>query len=310
MDAVKQGREGLDFFSKTFGFRPSGMWPSEGSVSEEVLRIVSGEGIKWIATDEGVLANTLQRTLRDASGKVREPGLLYRPYNFNDVSIVFRDRLLSDQIGFVYSGWDAEKAAGDLIQRLLDVRDSLPSGGPYLVPIILDGENAWEYYRNDGRDFLLRLYEGISADERLKTSTISGFIDAQGKGERLGGLFPASWINGDFGIWIGHEEDNTAWEYLARVRDALEGFERRNPGARTEEAWKAIYVAEGSDWNWWYGDDHISETQEDFDELFRLNLMKVFGEMKTEVPDWLHVPVLKRDREISPTLSIKNSWTM
>ncbi len=304
-DASKQVRTGMQYFEKTFGFRPEGMWPSEGSVSEEVLRIVSQEGIKWVATDEGVLSGSLGKTLRDASGRVTEPRLLYRPYTFSDVSIIFRDRVLSDQIGFVYSGWDAGKAAEDLIGRLLGIRDALPGGGPSLVPIILDGENAWEYYRNDGRDFLLRLYEGLSRDDRLKTVTISEFVNENGKGERLGGLFPASWINADFGIWIGHEEDNTAWEYLGHVRDMLEDFERRNPGAPTEKAWKAISVAEGSDWNWWYGDDHISETQEDFDELFRRNLMMVFEEMKAEVPEWLSVPVLKRERGVSPTLVIR-----
>jgi alpha-amylase/alpha-mannosidase (GH57 family) len=304
-DAVKQVRSGIEYFEETFGFRPAGMWPSEGSVSEEVLRIVSREGIKWVATDEGVLANSLRKKLRDASGEITEPGLLYRPYMFNDVSIIFRDRVLSDLIGFVYSQWDAARASQDLIHRLLGIRETLPSGGRYLVPIILDGENAWEYYKNDGRDFLLRLYEGLSREERLKTVTVSGSIGENGSGERLGGLFPASWINADFGIWIGHEEDNTAWEYLGHVRDKLEEFEKRNPGTPTEAAWKAIHVAEGSDWNWWYGEDHVSETQEEFDELFRLNLMDVFREMGTEVPEWLFVPVLKRDRSISPALAIR-----
>ncbi|MEJ2696398.1 MAG: glycoside hydrolase family 57 protein [Candidatus Sulfobium sp.] len=304
-DAVKQVRSGLEYFERTFGFRPAGMWPPEGSVSEEVLGIVSREGIKWVATDEGVLSNSLRKTLRDTSGEVRRPDLLYRPYSFNEVSIVFRDRVLSDQIGFVYSQWDARKAARDLIRRMLSIRDALPAGGPWLVPIILDGENAWEYYRNDGRDFLLRLYEGLSLDDRLRTVTISDFIGENGKGERLGGLFPASWINADFGIWIGHEEDNTAWDYLGDVRNRLEEFERQNPGAKTEAAWKAIHVAEGSDWNWWYGEDHVSETQEDFDELFRLNLMKVFEETGAEIPEWLFEPVLKRDRGISPTLAIR-----
>lgn len=304
-DALRQIRGGMEYFERTFGFKPTGMWPPEGSVSEEVLSMISREGIKWVATDEGVLSNSLGKQLRDNTGRMITPNLLYRPYFFDEVSVIFRDRVLSDQIGFVYSQKEAGEAAEDLIHRLLEIRKDLPVGGPYLVPIILDGENAWEYYKNDGRDFLLRLYEGLSLDERLETVTISEFISEAGKGERLAGLFPASWINADFGIWIGHEEDNTAWNYLGHVRDRLEGFEKQNPGVRTEEAWKAIQIAEGSDWNWWYGDDHLSETQEEFDELFRLNLMKVFREVGAEVPEWLFVPVLKRDREVSPMLAIR-----
>jgi len=304
-DAEKQIEMGMHYFERVFGLRPSGMWPSEGSVSEDVFRIASKQGIKWMATDEGILSNSLNRGLRDGSGNMTEPNLLYKPYNFEGISLIFRDRVLSDLIGFVYSQWDPKKAADDLIRRLLDIRKSLPTDSPHLVSIILDGENAWEYYRNDGRDFFLYLYEGLSREARLKTITVSEFLGKYSRGERLGYLYPGSWINSNYGIWIGHEEDNLAWDYLSETRDSLVDFQIHNPGADVEKAWKAMYAAEGSDWNWWYGDEHTTETQEEFDELFRLNLMQVYREIGKDVPAELSVPILRYDRGISPTLSIR-----
>ncbi len=304
-DAAKQIAMGLDYFEKVFDYRPAGMWPSEGSVSEEVLRMVSKQGIRWVATDEGVLSGSLGKRLRDNAGNMVEPSLLYQPYTYEDVSIVFRDHQLSDLIGFVYSQWDPKNAASDLIGRLLKIRDSLPSGRPHLVSIILDGENAWEHFRNDGRDFFLHLYEGLSRDERIVTTTVSEFIGMHGKGDALGRLHPGSWINSNYGIWIGHEEDNLAWDYLSDTRERLVEFEASNPGADTGDAWKSIYVAEGSDWNWWYGDEHTTETQEEFDELFRLNLMKVFREMGKDIPSQLFVPILREDRGVEPSLAIR-----
>ncbi|MEW6214352.1 MAG: glycoside hydrolase family 57 protein, partial [Nitrospirota bacterium] len=304
-DAEKQIRMGMDYFERLFGYRPAGMWPSEGSVSEEVVRIADKEGIKWIGTDEDILSNSIGKRLRDATGKVIEPGILYRPYMFENVSIIFRDHQLSDLIGFVYSSWDSKKAAYDLINRLIQVWASMPKDKPRLLSIILDGENAWEYYKNDGRDFLRYLYEGLSREERLKTVTVSGYLNKHDKGEPISRLHAGSWINANYRVWIGHEEDNIAWDYLTEARNDLEAFQKLNPEKNLSEAWKAIYVAEGSDWNWWYGDEHITETQKDFDELFRLNLIRVYREMGKEVPQQLFVPVHREDRSVSPIITIR-----
>jgi alpha-amylase/alpha-mannosidase (GH57 family) len=304
-DALKQIELGIEYFEKVFGYRPAGMWPSEGSVSEQALRMMSSAGIQWVASDEGVLAHSLKKSLRDNSGNLTDPQALYRPYRFEDISIVFRDHTISDLIGFVYSQWDPKKAAEDLIAKLLHVRNTLPTDKPSLVSIILDGENAWEHYRNDGRDFFLYLYEGLSREERLKTVTVSDFIRTFDSGRSLKYLHPGSWINSNFGIWLGHEEDNISWDYLAETRESLEHFQRENPDRNLEKAWKSIYIAEGSDWNWWYGDEHTTDTQEEFDELFRLNLMQVYREMGKQIPAELFVPVLRHDRRITPTLLVR-----
>jgi len=304
-DADRQIDMGIRYFEKIFDYRPSGMWPSEGSVSEEAMKVIARHGIKWVATDEGVLSNSIKKRLRDNAGNLIEPNLLYKPFSFEDVSIVFRDHTISDLIGFVYSQWDPRSAANDLIDRLINIRNSVSMNSPHLVSIILDGENAWEHYKNDGRDFFLYLYEGLSREESLKSITVSEFINNINSGEKLEYLHPGSWINSNYGIWIGHEEDNLSWDYLTETREMLEHFQRKHPEKNIENAWKSIYVAEGSDWNWWYGDEHTTETQEDFDELFRLNLMKVYKEIGKDIPAQLFVPILRHDRGVSPTLTIR-----
>jgi alpha-amylase/alpha-mannosidase (GH57 family) len=304
-DAENQIRMGIDYFEKIFSYRPVGMWPSEGSVSEEVLRLVAKQGVQWLGTDEDILSISLGKQLRDSSRNIIDPSALYRPYRFENVSMIFRDHALSDLIGFIYSKWDPKHAADDLINKLIQIRHSLPKNNPYLLSIILDGENAWEYYRNDGRDFLKYLYEGLSKEQRLKTVTVSEFLNEHGKGEPLEKLHAGSWIYANYAVWIGHEEDNTAWDYLTDARDELALFQKMHPEKDLAAAWKAIFIAEGSDWNWWYGDDHTTETQKDFDELFRFNLMKVYQEIGKEIPSHLFVPVLREDRSVSPTVTIR-----
>jgi alpha-amylase/alpha-mannosidase (GH57 family) len=304
-DAEKQIGMGLDYFEKIFGYRPVGMWPSEGSVSEEVVRIAQKEGIRWIGTDEDILSNSINKRLRDASGYIIESDILYRPYLLDNISIIFRDHHISDLIGFVYHKWDSKKAAEDLLKNFLQVQASVPKDKPYLLSIILDGENAWEQYKNDGHDFLRYLYEGLSREERLQTVKVSEYIDEYDRGKILERLYAGSWINANYGIWIGHEDDNRAWDYLTETRYDLEVFQELNPVRDLSKAWKSIYVAEGSDWNWWFGDEHTTETQRDFDELFRANLTMVYKEMGKEVPQHLFFPVPREDRSIPPMIVIR-----
>jgi len=304
-DARAQIRMAMDFFQGVFGQRPSGMWPSEGSVSEDVVKAIHEEGIAWVATDEDVLAGSLGVGLRGPSGKLLRPDLLYSVHEFSGASLLFRDHKISDLIGFVYSGWEPKRAAEDLIHRFLHIHESLPGNEPHLVPVILDGENAWEYYENDGEDFFRYLYEGLSRYEQLRTTTISGYLSEHRERKKLGRLHAGSWIYANFNVWIGHEEDNTAWDYLTETREALGEFQSMNPGRAMDSAWKALYVAEGSDWNWWYGDEHSTENAEEFDELFRQNLMRVYREMGREAPPHLFVPVLREERSVAPSMEIR-----
>ncbi len=308
-DAKTQIERALAYHEDLFGSRPQGMWPAEGSVAEEILPLVAEAGIKWIGTDEGVLSRSLGVPIeRDFAGVMKNPGVLYKPYLVGKgdqrVSIVFRDHTLSDLIGFVYSKWDYKNAVHDLIDRLHRVRRGL-SAGPHLVSVILDGENAWEYYQNDGRDFFLYLYERLSAEQGIRCVSVGEYLREHPAQAAIEHLHAGSWINANYRIWIGHEEDNRAWDLLTQTRQALTDYASRNGDAEIlAKAWEEIYIAEGSDWCWWYGDDHFSENDEEFDLLFRTHLMNVYRIIGSDVPDELQIPILREDRQALPTVEL------
>jgi len=308
-DARVQVERAVAYHEKLFGSRPTGMWPAEGSVAEEVVPLIADAGIRWIGTDEGVLARSLGVHIeRDFAGVMKNPEVLYKPYlagkGDKRVSVVFRDHTLSDLVGFVYSKWDYKNAVHDLIERLHRVRKSV-TNGPHLVSIILDGENAWEYYQNDGRDFFLYLYERLSSEESLKCVTVGEYLKEHPAQTPIERLHAGSWINANYRIWIGHEEDNRAWDLLSQTRQALVEYASRNGDAeKLARAWEEIYVAEGSDWCWWYGDDHYSENDEEFDLLFRTHLMNVYRIIGRDVPDELQISILREDRQALPTVEL------
>ncbi|HEX9020074.1 MAG TPA: glycoside hydrolase family 57 protein [Nitrospirota bacterium] len=308
-DAQAQINAAIAYHESLFGVRPAGMWPAEGSVAEEIVPLLADAGIRWIGTDEGVLSRSLGVPIeRDFAGVMKNPAVLYKPYlagkGDKRVSVVFRDHTLSDLIGFVYSKWDYKNAVNDLIDRLNRVRKSV-SNGPHLVSVILDGENAWEYYQNDGRDFFLYLYERLSREQGLRCVTVGEYLKERPAEAAIERLHAGSWINANFRIWIGHEEDNRAWDLLAQTRQALTDYASRN-GDREKiaAAWEEIYIAEGSDWCWWYGDDHYSENDEEFDLLFRTHLMNVYRILGLDVPDELQISILREDRHALPTVEL------
>jgi len=312
-DAREQVNRAVKRCEEVFGRRPAGMWPSEGSVSEDIIPILADAGIKWMATDEEVLAKSLDVLLdRDFSGVSKKPELLYRPYRAmkddRHLDMVFRDHTLSDLVGFVYSKWDPKNAVEDFIGRLRRIRNDMRSKGKDgLVSIILDGENAWEHYRNDGRDFLYRLYERLSEESEFDVTTVGGYLASQTSVETLPRLFSGSWINHNFNIWIGHEEDNAAWDALSEARRVLVEYEESAEGKDPDAlklAWEEIYIAEGSDWCWWYGDDHSSENDREFDELFRKHLLNVYSLIEQEPPDSLFIPITREDRRSRPTVEL------
>jgi len=308
-DAKAQIDRAMAYHEKLFGSKPTGMWPAEGSVAEEVLPLFADAGIKWIGTDEGVLARSLGIHIdRDFAGVMKNPEVLYKPYlagkGDKRVSMVFRDHTLSDLAGFVYSKWDYKNAVHDLIERLHRVRRSL-NNGPHLVSIILDGENAWEYYQNDGRDFFLYLYERLSGEQGLRCVTVGEYLKEHPAETCIDHLHAGSWINSNYRIWIGHEEDNQAWDLLSMTRDALVAYAATSSETeKLAKAWEEIYIAEGSDWCWWYGDDHFSENDEEFDLLFRTHLMNVYRIIGQDVPDELQISILREDRQALPTVQL------
>ncbi|MBV9180066.1 MAG: glycoside hydrolase, partial [Acidobacteria bacterium] len=208
-DAREQIERGLALHERVFGLRPRGVWPSEGSVSEEVLEIGSHLGVNWMATDEGVLARSLGMSFaRDGEGRLSEAAAqkLYTIHRFERgevaINLIFRDHALSDLIGFVYSGMDGRQAAAHLIHHIKESASTiLRQGRDAVVPIILDGENAWEYYHQSGREFLRRFYDGLEQDDSIEGVTVSEAIERQRNPHTLHSLVPGSWINANFNVW-------------------------------------------------------------------------------------------------------------
>jgi alpha-amylase/alpha-mannosidase (GH57 family) len=304
-DAEFHVRRAIEQHAELFGAAPRGLWPAEGSVCQPMIGLLARHGIRWIATDEEVLsASTHGFVSRDARGHVRNPDRMYRPYKVRDgeheLAIVFRDHALSDQIGFRYQHSDPATAVDDFLGCLNGIDQSVQDGAPALVSVILDGENCWEHYPGGGVAFLRELYGRCTLTPGVHPTTISDYLDRSPPQDTLPRLFAGSWISHNFGIWIGHEEDNTAWDALHRTREYLVRRSQES-GVRSEEAWHEMYIAEGSDWFWWFGDDHSSAQDALFDYLFRKHLQNVYLLLGDEPPADLARPISRRGHRVHYT---------
>ena len=298
-DARLQLERARVYIEDTFGVPPAGLWPSEGSVSDEALTLAADAGFTWAATDNGVLARTLNRT---AGADVT-----YRPYQWDrqgrKLGMIFRDHLLSDLIGFVYSGMDPNEAAQDFLRRIRDnCAPILGAGQAAMVPVILDGENAWEYYERGGRPFFRALYGGIQSDPAMEAITVSE-AHARLTTTKLDHIFPGSWINANFDVWIGAEEDNKAWRLLLAAREAYANAKNATDDERAR-ALEELLISEGSDWNWWYGPEHDTANAVEFDQIYREHLANVYRALNLPTPAELSQPILtlhEPETQVSPT---------
>jgi alpha-amylase/alpha-mannosidase (GH57 family) len=270
-DARWHVREALASHERHFGVRAAGMWPAEGSVSPEALDVLASEGVRWACTDEGVLLHSLPA----GTSRLRA---LYRPWRVQagarEVAMLFRDRGLSDLIGFSYARTAAQDAVADFASHLSAIGEAWEDdgeGGPATVGVILDGENPWEHFPSSGREFLEVLYRRLEKGD-IQTVTMSEATEGA-RGPTISRIHSGSWIDASYRIWMGHEEDRRAWTALGRARDALARVEAERPPGLAPEAvalaHRHLYAAEGSDWYWWYGDDFHTELAAEFDGLFR-----------------------------------------
>lgn len=289
-DAARQVREAVARHAESFGSPPNGFWPSEGSVSREALGLLAANAVKWAATDEDILAASLGKSL---SGSGRAD--LYKPWRYStehgDIKVFFRDKALSDLIGFVYSTWPAKAAANDFVGRLRQI--GAAHGPDAIITVALDGENAWEHYAENGAPFLRELYAALGASD-IKLATFSDLLDEQAP--TLPRIQAGSWIYGSFTTWCGHPEKNRAWELLAETRKRVGEKESSLGAAQREKVWKHLRIAEGSDWFWWLGDDHYTPLAGRFDQLFRSRLMAIYREMGEAEPASLRLPIKRIGR--------------
>ena len=279
-------REGINVFEQYFRRKPAGCWPSEGSVSAATLKLLEEYGFSWAASGETVLRNSL----RAEQGDEAAADAVLRGYTVDGgkLACFFRDDKLSDEIGFNYSTWHADDAVANFIHHLECIADA-NQGRKLVLPIILDGENAWEHFPENGYHFLRALYERLAAHPTLKLSTFSECLDAGVETGKLSGMVSGSWVYGTFSTWIGDRDKNRGWDMLG---DAKRAFDKacRNSSLESEQVLAAqlqLAVCEGSDWFWWFGDYNPANSVSDFESLFRLHLSNLYHLLGVEPPEYL-----------------------
>ena len=274
--------QGLEVFENHFGFRPVGMWLSEGGVSEEAVRLIEEYGFRWTASGEGVWHNSCYLS-NFGEGQLHSRRTLFKSHHLpgQHCRLFFRDDGLSDLIGFEYHHWDAEQAAADFVHNLENIADFLAEQpAEHVVSVILDGENAWEHYPDNGQAFLEALYHRLTHSERLKLTTFAEATMTTSALE-LPHLCAGSWVYGSFSTWIGSPDKNRAWDRLVEAKRVYDARIGGLSGQRLADAGRQLAICEGSDWFWWFGDYNPSASVRDFDELYRQqlkNLYRLLGE--------------------------------
>ncbi|MBU0632222.1 glycoside hydrolase [bacterium] len=301
-DALLQVQRAKELFVETFGFVPEGFWPAEGGVDEKSVELLKSCGIKWIATDEQILFKSLNSNNRKD---------IYSPYIFNEMCICFRDHYLSDLIGFTYRHTDSREAATNFLKELEKIQNMDPNS---TVFVILDGENAWEFFKKNGFDFFDSMYGKLKNSAWCETITMEEVCNLPAK--NLTHLAPGSWIHGEFNTWVGHREKTRAWELIYLTKRDYEHHKDSLSQEINEKITEQFLIAECSDWFWWYGDDHFSDFGGEFDELFRSHLIDIYNLINITPPSDLFIPIienksaqhfwLKPQSDISPSINGKH----
>jgi alpha-amylase/alpha-mannosidase (GH57 family) len=276
------------------------MWPAEGAVSTETLEVFAAEGCRWVASGEGVLVNSLHRMEQPVPDSSK---YLYRPYQLESgadgLKCFFRDDRLSDLIGFEYSRWSGNDAAAHFVAQIQAIAQHAPPGETPVVSVILDGENAWEYYPYNGYYFLDQLYAELEKATYIHTNTFSGYLEASqvnpasAKTGILPSIVAGSWVYGNFATWIGSKDKNHAWDLLCVAKQSydLVMSSGRLSEAEQNAAEKQLCSCESSDWFWWFGDYNPSHSVASFDRLFRHNLTELYRLLKLQAPLNLSEPI-------------------
>ena len=300
-------REGLKVFERYLGRRPKGVWLSEGGVSDDALKLLDEFDIAWSASGEGVWNNSRFLSGLEAQGEeARRTLFCVSAVNDCETRMFFRDDGLSDMIGFEYQQWDARDAAIDFTRHLENIGTYLGDQcDQHVVSVVLDGENAWEYYQDNAYHFLGELYEHLGKSAHIRTLTFSDAL-VQCPPQALPTLCPGSWVYGSFSTWIGEHDKNRAWDLLIvakRVYDRAMDKKRFKKGekARLE---RQLAICEGSDWFWWFGDYNPGDSVSDFDRLYREQLKNLYDMLGEPVPAELDLPISRggSDSENSGTM--------
>ena len=290
---------------KRFGLEPQGMWPSEGAVSKDSLLLMAESGVQWAASGEGVLVNSLRKS-NPSKALVSRHDYLYKPYRVsdknNEIICFFRDDRLSDKIGFEYSKLHSSEAVGDFVRTLEHIYQTYQRDENPVVSVILDGENAWEYYPYNGHYFLTELYEALVNHPNIEMVTPSDVLQSMRKPQKspykiycgnLPEISAGSWVYGTFSTWIGSVDKNRGWDLLCAAKIAYDKVMTTNKLSveEKEKCENQLSVCEGSDWFWWLGDYNAAMSVSSFDQLYRRNLTNLYLLLKLPVPEQLNVPI-------------------
>jgi alpha-amylase/alpha-mannosidase (GH57 family) len=299
-DGVERSRwhiqHGIECFERDFGMRPQGIWLSEGAISEDAIELIEEFDFKWTASGEGVWRNSMHLNEHGAE-KVHNKHELFHPYLLDGFKpkMFFRDDGLSDLIGFEYSKMHSVDAANDLVQHLNNISGFLGDrANQHVVSIIVDGENAWEYYPHNGYYFLNHLYQALPEQEHVRATTFSAVVDKT-KANTLEKLCAGSWVYGSLSTWIGQTDKNRAWDRLVEAKQAYDEVLAKGKLSKkaVEQAARQLAICEGSDWFWWFGDYNASGSVSDFDKLFREQLKNLYKLLKLKIPENLDEPLSK-----------------
>lgn len=290
---------------RVFSKKARGLWPSEGSIAPELIPLFQEAGIEYFCTDEGNLFRSLEQDPLWRGKRVDHLELFQGwriTHDGAQVQALFRERPLSDFVGFSASQNDYTHSANHILHNLDHLAGVVP-GAHGCVCIALDGENAWEAFTDGGEKFLSLFYEGLQNRGHLSTQRLGDYFDAHPSRVEVSRLHTGSWINSDFDIWIGDPEENKGWEWLGLTREfLLQKLEKTAYAPEiSEAAWWEIYAAEGSDWFWWYGPDFTTDCDLLFDELFRTHLKNVYYLLGCEPPLYLDVPICLPSESINYT---------
>ena len=328
-DGYTQTVMALDRLEGLFGKRPKGIWPSEHCISEKTAECFAKAGVKWSLSDEGILSSSLKKEfIRDHRGCILDPYDLTQIYEYNttsgSINFVFRNAVIPNFISFEYPLHDLQTSLNDIQERIKILQNKIETSPSenHLLLIAMDGENSWEGFEKDGADFLNGLYKIINDDDSLESVLLSDYIENNDK-KTLKKIYPGSWINRNFQIWVAEPTKNLAWEYLNKTRNDLVEFQKDTsiPKEKLLQAWKEIYIDEGSDWFWWYGEPNDSGQDHIFDYLFREHLINVYKILEKPYPDYLNIPLISfigkpskvPKKLISPQIDGKNNlldgWT-
>ena len=278
-------KKGIEVFRHFFGFDPQGCWPSEGSISEATVELMSEMGMKWLASGGTVLQNSIQES------EIKNDTCIHQAYQYQNTpaACFFRDDGLSDLIGFKYSDWHADDAVANLVHHIETIAQSCAEKPDAIISIILDGENAWEYYPQNGYHFISALYESLSQHKSIKLTTYKEYLETKTEKTILNQIVAGSWVYGTFSTWIGEKDKNRAWDMLVEVKKVYDSVIKQ--GILTAEdllnAEMQLATCESSDWFWWFGEYNSAESVAAFDEQFRLHLSNLYQILQVEAPDYL-----------------------